>query len=383
MSLRPIYKMDVMINHVKESILQFDPGKTDYDLEVPDDCSALLFRLNYDPAFRISITADRDAGRYGFSEIDQNVDDYRAGAEAPYYDYYKGYILRLDKRSWSFDEDLHETAWITAASGEFGSFTYKIHIFRPNNYSIRQKFTQGIHHDMEFNLNVPYELYVPSNYDPARSYPLVIAFHGTGEIKEPTDAILRKSHMATAWAYASENNTHPCIVLAPQCTIRYDENDNWTTIDQFLKHRTDSPFYPMPQLKAAWTFVEHLMQKYNIDEKRIYLTGVSSGSFAASVCAEMHPGKIAALVEVCGALDPAKIDNLRGTSLWLIHAEDDPVLPVTMTLNPIEELLQQHSIPYRTSLYPAGQVFWRSGHFVWEPAYRDQAMIDWVFDQHL
>ena len=97
----------------------------------------------------------------------------------------------------------------------------------------------------------------------------------------------------------------------------------------------------------------------------------------------MHAGEVAALVEVCGALDPAKIDAIKGTALWLVHADDDPTLPVTMTLNPLENLLHQHNIPYTVTRYPKGQVFWRSGHFSWEPAYRDQTMIDWVFEQHL
>ena len=92
-----IYDLKVYINQQQGSILEFDPKNHSYTIEVPRDCFALRLHVDYDPAYYIRITADHDAGRFQTEDLDPAMGDYLAGTEVPFYEYYDGYLLRLDK----------------------------------------------------------------------------------------------------------------------------------------------------------------------------------------------------------------------------------------------------------------------------------------------
>ncbi len=381
--MNPISSIEATINTSQKSILEFSPENKKYEIEVPEDCFGMLLRLKYEPEFYISIRADKDAGRFGFLDLDPNMGDYVAGGEIPYYEYYDGYIVRLDKRENCFDEDLEVNISIHASSWEHGEDHYDIHLVRKTNKKIRALFKEGNFFDSEFEINMPYELYVPTDYDPKKKYPLVIGLHGTGEIQEHVSAVLKKMQMATVWAEDSEAGHNQCIVLAPQCTIRYNDEDNWTSLNQFVNGHSNSPFWPMPQLKVLWRLLEQLQEEYSIDNKRMYLTGVSSGSFGVYVMAMEHPGAFAGLVIACGAANPERISELKGLPMWIFHADDDPLIVPSFTLEPTLAALEGAGIAYKLTRYPKGQVFWQSGHFCWEAMYKEKEMRDWLFEQKL
>lgn len=374
--------IEARINLSMDNQIPFDPEVREYDLTVPTDCFAIKFHVDYDPAFRISITTDHDAGRYGFEQLDPGMGDYIAGTEVPYYEYYDGYIVRLDKRRSVFNEDLHQTIRITAGNEAFGSETYTIHVTRSAGKWVRSFFQRKEYYDPEFDLTMPYWLYVPTDYDPLKAYPVVMALHGTGEREEPMDAILEKMVMATCWAEDSEHGHNQCIVIAPQCIIRYDKDDNWTTVNQFLSKRTESPFYEMPQLRTAWKILEETKKQFNIDNHRLYITGTSSGGFGAYQMAMDHPGTFAAIVAVSCAPNPAMLGAIREVPIWIYHSDDDPMMQVSWCLDPLIPILNRTGNNYRLTRYPRGMVFWQSGHFAWEVCYHDPGMRDWVFEQH-
>ncbi|HAL59557.1 MAG TPA: phospholipase, partial [Sarcina sp.] len=54
----------------------------------------------------------------------------------------------------------------------------------------------------------------------------------------------------------------------------------------------------------AWRLIGKLEKEYRIDDRRLYLTGISSGAFGAYVLVMDHPDAFAALVPVCGAANP-------------------------------------------------------------------------------
>ena len=236
---------------------------------------------------------------------------------------------------------------------------------------------------MEYQVTVPYALYVPSDYDPAKKYPVVISLHGTGEREEPIEAILEKMDIATCWAKDSERGHNQCLVLVPQCKIHYNQEDNWTSLVQFINGHSNSPFWPLPQLKAVWNLLRKIERAYSVDENRIYLTGVSSGGFAVYVMAIEHPRAFAALVPVSCAANPDQADKLRGTPMWIFHSDDDPVIVPSWTLDPSLAALDRAGVKYRLTRYPKGMIFWQSGHFAWEVCYHDQEMRDWLFSQTL
>lgn len=381
--MKPVINLSLTINTSLDSLISFDPEIKEYDVVVPTDCFGALLKMEYNPEFYISIRSDRDAGRFGFADLDPNMGDYIAGSEIPYYEYYGGYIIRLDKREACFEHDLDATVTIDAGSTEHGTDRYEIHIHRDSGKEIRSHFQEDFFFDEEYGISMPYAIYVPSDYDRRKKYPLITCLHGTGEIQEPISAVLKKTQMATAFAEDSEKGIRQCIVLVPKCEIRYDEDDNWTTLNQFVRGRTDSPFWPMPHLTVAWRLIEKIKKDYRIDDKRLYLTGISSGAFGAYVLAMDHSSDFAALVTACGAANPFRIESLRNIPMWIFHSADDPLIVPAFTLDPTLAALDKAGIKYRLTCYPAKQVFWQSAHFCWEVVYKNEEMREWMFSQKI
>ena len=375
--------LQIYINQTPESILPFDPAVHHYAIEVPSDCFALRIHVDYDPAYYISITTDRDAGRYAAENIDPAMGDYIAGTEVPYYEYYDGYLLRLDKRRSCLRSDLHVHIHVAAGSYELGNDGYDIDLTRRADAHTMELFSMESYEDGEHQVRIPYALYVPTDYDPGKKYPIVIGLHGTGEMVEPLEAMLEKMEMGTAWARDSEQGHNQCLVLIPQCIKHYDDEDNWTSLVQFINGHSNSPFWPLPQLKAVWNLLCMLRGKYSIDDKRMYLTGMSSGGFATYVMAMDHPGAFAGLVPISCAANPKRIHELKGVPMWIFHSDDDPLIVPAWSLQPTLNALDGAGVSYRLTRYPKGQVFWQSGHFAWEVCYHDKEMRDWLFAQKL
>ncbi len=379
-----ISDINIRNNRSMDSLIEFKPDQHEYSIEVDHDCFALKFHIDYDPAYYISVVADQDAGRYqAVDGLDPEMGDYIAGTEVPYYEYYDGYIVRLDKRPQCLDHDLHVSITVSAGSYEFGNTSYKINLVRRTAYETTKLFKTGLFEDKEFNVRVPYALYVPTDYNPKKKYPIVIGLHGTGERTEPVEAIQQKMEMGTAWARDSEKGHNQCLVLIPQCLIHYDDEDNWTSLVQFIKGHSNSPFWPLPQLSAVWNLLEKIRGEYSVDEKRIYLTGVSSGGFAVYVMAMDHPHTFAGLIPISCAANPERITQLKDIPMWIFHSDDDPLIVPEWSLNPSLASMDEAGVKYRLTRYPKGMIFWQSPHFVWEVCYHDKEMRDWLFSQKL
>ena len=166
-------------------------------------------------------------------------------------------------------------------SKDGASKTYTINVVRDCDTWAYNLFTPGTYFDAENNVNVPYELYVPSNYDPSRQYPIVFALHGSGQRTQTVDMVLKRYQMATVWAKDSEAGHNQCIVLAPQCamTDAQTKTDNWTTLMGYRAGLTANAFEAMPYLGAAYNLLLKIMNEYSVDRSRVYMTGLSAGGF--------------------------------------------------------------------------------------------------------
>jgi predicted peptidase len=261
------------------------------------------------------------------------------------------------------------------------SKAYTVNIVRKNAKDTYALFKEFKYHDPATGLIVPYDLYLPANYDPAKKYPLVLALHGSGQRAQSLDMVLKRYKMATIWAEDSEAGINQCIVLAPQCASA-DDLDNWTTLQMYNNKKAALPYTATAWLDAAYRLLENTMKDYSIDTNKIYATGLSVGGFAAYTIAIEHPDTFAAIVPVCGGADPAKVSALRDkVAIWTFHAADDPLVSSKEYYFTTNAALDKAGVKYKATLYPAGKVFWPLAHFSWTPAYANKEMRDWLFAQ--
>ena len=132
-----------------------------------------------------------------------------------------------------------------------------------------------------------YSLYLPSDYDEEKTYPLVLFMpDATGEGSDEYKS-LTESLGGVIWSEDSWQENNPCIILMPQ----YESNNS------------EDPAYTVELL-------QYIEASYAVDTKRIYLVGQSSGTIRSIKLFIDYPDLFAAGMLVAGQVDETYADRL-------------------------------------------------------------------------
>jgi predicted peptidase len=191
-----------------------------------------------------------------------------------------------------------------------------------------------------------YVCFLPKDYDSQpRFWPIIVFLHGATE-QENLETVRRTGPVK----FALDQESFPCIVVAPVTGKGWD-------------------------VKLFDKFLSNIQRQFRVDRNRIYLTGVSMGGHATWGIACAYPHRFAAIAPVCGAGNPqlaAKL--LRDLPVWVIHGEQDSVVPVELARRMIRAL-EQVGGSVKSTIYPD------RGHDAFIPAYDDPELYRW-FLQH-
>jgi len=172
---------------------------------------------------------------------------------------------------------------------------------------------------------VPYALFVPSNYDASRPFPLIVALHGLGR---PYD-----------WMMGYDG------------FIDFAERDGYVVVSPLGYHPRawyGSRGYGIPGGAArggadlpenlgelseqdVMNVLEIARKAYNIDESRIYLWGHSMGGAGTYHLAARYPDIWAGLAVAAPAPRRETIDQLetfREVPVLVLHGDEDATVPV-------------------------------------------------------
>ena len=295
----------------------------------------------------------------------------------------------VDAYSWypgnlSIGENRFEIT-VTAPDGKTTK-AYFLYVSREDLKSLTDKFLKFIYQDEATGLSMSYRLFVPDNYDPKKSYPLVLFLHGGGERGADNELQLHGTMGAAIWAKPEEQAKRPCFVLVPQAHPSNDPDPRipytgfGITRDKDSNRYMELAFTPSEDLKLAVKILERVQKEYSVDSSRLYVTGLSQGGFGTWNINLMHPKLFAAMVPTCGGGDPAQAYKLINKPIWAFHAEDDPVIPVSYSRNIISMLRSKGGKPLYTE-YPSGTYIMPYEHFSWVLAYKNEQMREWLFNQ--
>ncbi|HZZ42553.1 MAG TPA: dienelactone hydrolase family protein [Tepidisphaeraceae bacterium] len=201
------------------------------------------------------------------------------------------------------------------------------------------------------HVSYQYLLYLPPNYNPHQSYPLVLFLHGVGE--RGTDV-----SKVAAWGppkLIAAGQQFNFILAAPQCP-----DHQWWHIDD-LEVLLSSLLHDYP----------------NIDHSRLYLTGLSMGGCATYDWILRDPHTFAAAAPICGSSNPTQVHYTSPlTPIWAFHGEADPVIPPDGSRLMVAAYLHDHA-EAKLTLYP------HLGHNAWTPAYNTPELYTWLLSHHL
>ena len=210
---------------------------------------------------------------------------------------------------------------------------------------------------------IGYLEYLPDGYNTnSNDYPLVIFLHGIGE--KGTTSTDPNAIKSSAWKVAN-------VGLAKN-----------------VKYGTKYPFILIsPQLKSnygTWPanyimdVLNHVKKDLRVNDRRVYVTGLSLGGFGVWTVLGAYPDSFAAALPICSggsALTKACAIAASDVPVWGYHALDDKVVSYTVTtrmINAINACTPQPSPLAKTTLFPTG------GHGIWDRVYKQTDALNWM-----
>jgi polyhydroxybutyrate depolymerase len=161
-----------------------------------------------------------------------------------------------------------------------------------------------------------YHVYIPKNYLPGSSRPLIIYFHGYS------------SNATTEQPYSnfmSVADTAGFLVVYPEGTVDSHGNQYWNA---------GIPGLPTTPDDVGFTseLINKLHNQYNINIRMVYATGLSNGGYMSYRLAWKLSDKIAAIASVSGSMSPADFaicNPPRPIPIMEIHGTADQTVPYT------------------------------------------------------
>ena len=162
-----------------------------------------------------------------------------------------------------------------------------------------------------------YILYVPEDYDGTKEVPLVFNFHGY------TSNAMEQMQYGDFRDIAKREG----FIIAHPEGLKFNGSTHWNVGGWTLGSTADD-------IGFTEAMIQEISSNYNIDQKRIYSTGMSNGGFFSFELACQLSHKIAAVASVTGSMTPETLADCNPSQLVPIlqfHGTNDVVVPYAGT----------------------------------------------------
>ena len=205
----------------------------------------------------------------------------------------------------------------------------------------------------------PYGLYLPKNYNEKKKYPLVVMLHGAGS----------NHRLALRRVFGKSNATGETDVEASQYF------PEWKDIDFIVvsPYARGTAGYQGVAEHDVWHILKDVKRRFNIDEDRTYLTGLSMGGGGSLWIGLTRPDIWAAIAPVCPAPPNGTAElmpNVLNVPMHFFHGDADPVVPVAQTRDWVQKLKDLGTKVEYTEVP-------KVGHDSWVKAYENETIFTW------
>jgi predicted peptidase len=208
-------------------------------------------------------------------------------------------------------------------------------------------------------VEVPYLLFLPQTYEDSGSqtWPLILFLHGAGERGTNLAQVARHGPPRIV----QNRPDFPFIVISPQCP----PGQRWDST-------------------LLLALLDEVQRELRVNEKRVYLTGLSMGGYGTWNLGLAHPERFAAIAPICGGGDPLllllgdpqKRKALQSLPVWAFHGAQDPVVRLEESERMVNALRQVGATNVKLTIYPDAQ------HDSWTETYNNQQLYDWFLEHH-
>jgi len=210
---------------------------------------------------------------------------------------------------------------------------------------------QAVKMQRKVTLEMEYLLALPKDYDKdtTKAWPLMVFLHGAGE----RGSDINKVKVHGPAKLVEQGKEMPFIVISPQCP----EGQWWNN-----------------RVETVMALIDEIAEKYRVDPKRIYLTGLSMGGYGTWSIASTFPNRFAAIVPICGGGQPYQAGNLKSIPVWAFHGGKDPVVPLAESERMVDAVKKAGGNA-KLTVYPEAQ------HDSWTETYNNPALYEWLLKQ--
>jgi len=212
---------------------------------------------------------------------------------------------------------------------------------------------------------LPYRIHSPEKLEKGKRYPLVVLFHGAGERGDDNKKQL--VHGAADILKFAKGANQPIFFIAPQCP----RGQQWVDAP-WSKLAHTMPKEPSTSMALAIGLIKKTVADLPVDDKRIYVTGLSMGGFATWDIIQRMPDYFAAAMPICGGGDTAQATGLKNMPVWCFHGGNDRVVKTSRSRDMIAAIKKAGGMPKYTE-YPG------VGHNSWKKTFRDREALTWLF----
>lgn len=162
---------------------------------------------------------------------------------------------------------------------------------------------------------VEYLIFTPPGYDGSQAYPLLVYLHGAQAIG-PNITCSEGKGLPGAIKSNSFFNDIPMIIVAPhvkkgdKCSNSDNNDYEWNTA-------------------MVNNVIDHIISNYNINESRIFGSGISLGAKGLWDYVLDYPDRMAGIVPFSGNAPIENICTLDEVAVWAFHGEVDGLIPPT------------------------------------------------------
>jgi hypothetical protein len=215
----------------------------------------------------------------------------------------------------------------------------------------RRQFETRTYKSLKGDL-LSYQLLMPLDYDSAKKYPMVVGLPFVGGVEGCPPAEMLVSDF--------NRKKYPSFLFVPFCP----EGAGWGGI----------PNYPTIDTLVFESIGALAKEFKTLDEKRIYVTGVSRSGYGSWHFISSRPDMFAAAIPVCGGGDTTLAKNIVDVDVWAFHGENDNNVPVERSRNMITAIRKAGGNPKYTE-------FPNASHNIWDMVSATPGLLDWLFEQ--
>ena len=217
------------------------------------------------------------------------------------------------------------------------------------------QYTNGKFQDAEIN----YRLHTPTNIRYGRKYPLVVHLHGLGEAGSDNTLSLLHFHSILPVLVGPESEDF--FMLVVQCP---SETPAWN-----FNSAKDGT------LDVLMAVMEHVITENPIDQKRLTVTGVSSGGAGVWTLLTKYPDTFAGAVPTaCNPPSYLPLAPLKKTQIWTFVTKGDGMI----NLESVQTAMRMVNNSGGSMAITEWDV---RDHNTWRHAMRDYDCLRWMLEQ--